>query len=500
MLSAVPLLSVVIATTRPEALLACLRGLDAQSGEGSFEVIAVGDVESLRFAPTRFALILAPCGQRHANVRRNLGLSMSRGPLVAFLDDDTIPDAHWVETALTLDPEGCTILTGPERPVATGRQAQLIYAVSKSRLGAGTKSHVNPRRESVGWHQVPFCNCVIPRRVIELVGPPSEDIPWDMDDFEFCLRAREVADFANEPRLSLRHDRYPDSVHDYLSYRFRLRRRTGEKLVSHPWLYGRILPVLAVAVFPWAAFLLTVLLSGQAVFFWSFMATTYSIGLLGHIPKAYGHGGWRDILPYLSLMAVHHAVTLSGVCLGTLTGLRRHGLTGIALLLRQYGATSRAALMGGSLAGLTLLLAAFGLGHWEYGPFSDLVVQDILHDASAISLLIMGTGFALFPQSLGELWRGHEEALVSALLLPLLGMSLLFVLTHHPGDHAIFAHSFAWNDLLRHDNVALELAALAGTIALCALYPLRRRTGMTTLRIIGLNTNLVGFFSLLSAH
>ncbi len=43
----------------------------------------------------------------------------------------------------------------------------------------------------------------------------------------------------------LRHDRYPDSVPDSLRYRFRLRRRTGEKLVSHPWLYGRVLPVLA---------------------------------------------------------------------------------------------------------------------------------------------------------------------------------------------------------------------------------------------------------------
>ncbi len=499
MLNSVPLLSIVIAVTRPNALEACLQGLEEQQGEGCFEVIAVGDVDGVRFEAARFALTLVPCGQVHANVRRNLGLSHSRGSLVAFLDDDTIPDAHWVETALTLDPESLTILTGPERPVATGKQAQLIYAVSKSRLGAGTKSHINPRREAVCWYQVPFCNCVLPRRVIKLVGPPAEDIPWDMDDFEFCMRAREVADFANEPRLSLRHDRYPDSVPDYLRYRFRLRRRTGEKLVSHPWLYGRILPVLAVAAFPWAAFLLTVLLSGQALFFWSFVASFYGVGLLGHIPAAYGHGGWKTILPYLGLMAAHHAVTLTGVSLGTFTGLHRYGLTGVAMLLRQSGVASRAVFLGGSFAALALLLAAFGLGHWETGPFSDLAAQVFLHDASAVGLLALGTFIMLSPKRLHCLCDLQASAITTTMLLPLLGMSLLFVLTHHPGDHVIFAHAFAWTDLLRHDSITLELAALAGTTALCSLLFLRGPSHFV-LRIVGANTNLVGAFSLLSAH
>ncbi len=499
MRTSAPPLSIVIAVTRPRALEACLRGLEEQRGDCHFEVIAVGDVEAVSFESSRYSLALVPCSPRHANVRRNLGLARSRGALVAFLDDDTIPDPHWVETAVTLDPEGAIILTGPERPVATGKQAQLIYAVSRSRLGAGTKSHINLRREPVGWYQVPFCNCVLPRRVIELAGPPAEDIPWDMDDFEFCLRAREVADFANEPRLSLRHDRYPDSVPDFLRYRFRLRRRTGEKLVSHPWLYGRVLPVLAVAAFPWAAFLLTVLLSGQALFFWSFMATVYSVGLLGHIPAAFGHGGWKMILPYLGLMAAHHAVTLTGVSLGTLTGLHRYGLSGVAMLLRQAGVASRAVFLGGSFAALALLLAAFGLGHWETGPFSDLAAQDFLHDLSAVGLLALGTFIMLSPKRLHCLCDLQANAIAITMLLPLLGMSLLFVLTHHPGDHAIFTHAFAWIDLLRHDNITLELAALAGTTALCALLFLRGPSHLL-LRIVGANTNLVGVFSLLSAH
>jgi hypothetical protein len=499
MLTQAPLLSIVIAATRPKALEACLQGLEAQSGTQPFEVLAVGDVDGVDFQPSRFALALVPCASRHANVRRNIGILRSRGALVGLLDDDTIPDPHWVETALELDPDGDTILTGPERPVAQGAQAQLVYAVSRSKLGAGTKSHVNHCCEPVCWYQVPFCNCVIPRRIFALAGPLAEDIPWDMDDFEFCMRAREVARFANEPRLSLQHDRYPDSVLDYLRYRFQLRRRTGEKLVSHPWLYGRILPVLAVAAFPWAAFLLTVLLSGQALFFWSFMATVYSVGLLGHIPAAFGHGGWKMILPYLGIMAAHHAVTFSGVCLGTLTGLHRHGLSGMVELFHQFGTASRVALGGGALAALALLLGAFGLGHWELGQFSDSLAQLVLHDVSAAGLLGLGIVLTLFSKSLSKLWHRHEEIFVATLVLPLLGISLLFVLTHHPGDHAIFAHTFSWNDLLRHNNVLLELAALAGTLSLLLLL-LRRRAHDFALRMIGVNTNVVGLFSLLSAH
>jgi hypothetical protein len=499
MLTHAPLLSIVIAATRPEALVACLQGLEAQSGTQPFEVLAVGDVDGVDFQPSRFALALVPCASRHANVRRNIGIARSHGALVGLLDDDTIPDPHWVETALELDPDGDTILTGPERPVAQGPHARLVYAVSRSKLGAGTKSHVNQCCEPLCWYQVPFCNCVIPRRIFTLAGPLAEDIPWDMDDFEFCMRAREVARFANEPRLSLRHDRYPDSVLDYLRYRFRLRRRTGEKLVSHPWLYGRILPVLAVAAFPWAAFLLTVLLSGQALFFWSFMATFYSAGLLGHIPAAYGHGGWKTVLPYLGLMAAHHAVTLTGVCLGTITGLRRYGLSGVEALLRQSATASRVAVMGGGAAVLLLMLAAFGAGHWEFGPLSDLMAQSLLHDGSALGLLAIGTYFLLSPGKLAQLWRGCEGPAITALLLPLLGMSLLFVVTHHPGDHVIFAHTFAWRELFGHKNITLELAALSGTLAL-ATPLLLNRTSNLMLRVIGLNTNMVGLFSLIAAH
>ena len=83
------------------------------------------------------------------------------------------------------------------------------------------------------------------------MGLLATDIPWDMDDFEFCHRARSIVTFENVPELEIAHDRYPDSVKAFLAYKWRLRVRTGEKLISHPSLYGRIPSVLLCALLPW---------------------------------------------------------------------------------------------------------------------------------------------------------------------------------------------------------------------------------------------------------
>ena len=57
---------------------------------------------------------------------------MTRAKLIAFIDDDAIPDDRWVETAIKSCPENSNlIITGPERPVSECYISQLIYSVSK---------------------------------------------------------------------------------------------------------------------------------------------------------------------------------------------------------------------------------------------------------------------------------------------------------------------------------------------------------------------------------
>jgi glycosyltransferase involved in cell wall biosynthesis len=106
-----PRLSVVIPTCRrPELLARCLDALLAQTLPGhAFEVIVVDDgcTEETRAACEQIARrarerggpaihYLRPQGTRGPAAARNRGWRAAEGGLVAFTDDDTIPDADWL--------------------------------------------------------------------------------------------------------------------------------------------------------------------------------------------------------------------------------------------------------------------------------------------------------------------------------------------------------------------------------------------------------------------
>jgi GT2 family glycosyltransferase len=98
-----PAISVVIPTVDRVALLErCLRGLAGQEGI-PFEVIVVGgddpNITALvqtwkSLLPLRFLRSLA----RGASVKRNIGWSVARAPLVAFTDDDCEPAPGWLKS------------------------------------------------------------------------------------------------------------------------------------------------------------------------------------------------------------------------------------------------------------------------------------------------------------------------------------------------------------------------------------------------------------------
>jgi glycosyltransferase involved in cell wall biosynthesis len=95
--------SVVVPTVDRVALLErCLRGLAGQEG-AAFEVIVVGGddpgitalIESWKGRlPLRFLRSIAP----GASVKRNIGWSVARAPVVAFTDDDCEPAPGWLKS------------------------------------------------------------------------------------------------------------------------------------------------------------------------------------------------------------------------------------------------------------------------------------------------------------------------------------------------------------------------------------------------------------------
>jgi glycosyltransferase involved in cell wall biosynthesis len=129
-------LSVVIPTyRRPALIVRCLEALVAQRFDAAaFEVIVVDDgrtadteaaVEGVAKAhPTHAIRYLRPKGGNGPAAARNAGWQAARAPVVAFTDDDTVPDPDWLGAAeRVLEPDvvavsGRVVVPAPNPPVS----------------------------------------------------------------------------------------------------------------------------------------------------------------------------------------------------------------------------------------------------------------------------------------------------------------------------------------------------------------------------------------------
>ena len=100
-----PLVSVVIACPRRSWMLdECLAALGKQSYR-NFEVIVLpdgmdGGSDTPEPLPKDVKLSILPTGKVRPAEKRNLGIKAAKGEIIAFIDDDAYPDAHWLEYAV----------------------------------------------------------------------------------------------------------------------------------------------------------------------------------------------------------------------------------------------------------------------------------------------------------------------------------------------------------------------------------------------------------------
>jgi len=154
-----PRVSVVVPTCgRPELLKRCLDALDAQTLPAEqMEIIIVDDTHS----------------RRGPAAARNKGWRRANGDLIAFTDDDTVPDPRWLERGLAA--------FAPDVDAVCGRLVMPIPSTP-----------TDYERNESGLERAEFvtANCFVRRAVLQALGGFDETfrLPWREDsDLQFRL-------------------------------------------------------------------------------------------------------------------------------------------------------------------------------------------------------------------------------------------------------------------------------------------------------------------------
>jgi GT2 family glycosyltransferase len=156
-----PAVSVVVPTCgRPDLLSRCLAALEAQTlPAGEVEVIVVDDTHS----------------RRGPAAARNTGWRRARAAIVAFTDDDTVPDARWLENGLKAFDEATHAVSG-----------RIVMPIPATPTDYERNENGLERAEFV------TANCFVRRCALERVGGFDEGfrMPWREDsDLQFRLLA-----------------------------------------------------------------------------------------------------------------------------------------------------------------------------------------------------------------------------------------------------------------------------------------------------------------------
>ena len=178
-----PAVSVVVPTCgRPDLLRRCVAALEAQSlASDAYEIIVVDDTLT----------------RRGPAATRNIGWRRARAPIVAFTDDDTVPDRDWLARGLAAFVPGIDAVTGrivmplPETPTDYERNEQGLERAEfvtanlfvrrdlLMRLGGFDERFRLPWREDSDLHfRLLEAGSVIARAPDALVVHPVRPAPW----------------------------------------------------------------------------------------------------------------------------------------------------------------------------------------------------------------------------------------------------------------------------------------------------------------------------------
>lgn len=187
--------SVVISTlNRRQPLERALNGL-ARLHYDNFEVVVVngpstdGTDELLNRCSDRIKL--ATCPIPNLSASRNFGIAQAAGEIVAFMDDDAVPEPEWL-AQIVHGFDATVAATGGKVYDHAGPQLQYEFAVA-DRLGNATwtLAHPSPNQcfpKSFEYPYLQGTNIAFRRDVLVGIGGFDEAYAYYLDEVDVCLR------------------------------------------------------------------------------------------------------------------------------------------------------------------------------------------------------------------------------------------------------------------------------------------------------------------------
>ncbi len=122
--------------------------------------------------------------QDHAGLSaaRNLGARLAQGAVLAFTDDDCVPDEDWLlHLAAAFEDETCAAAGGPNLPPLPRTRTEAVVAAAP-----GAPAHV--LAGDLEAEHLPGCNLAIRKSALQAVGGFREEFTAAGDDVDVCWR------------------------------------------------------------------------------------------------------------------------------------------------------------------------------------------------------------------------------------------------------------------------------------------------------------------------